>query len=129
MGQIKIYGHEAFVSEMRDAISDAVHACTVSVLGLPEGKRFHRFFGLKQEDFIHPDDRTEKYLIIEVSMISGRTTETKKDYIRALIRSLNEQCGIPVNDIEITLLESPQENWGIRGLPVDELKLNYKINK
>jgi hypothetical protein len=29
--------------------------------------------------------------------------------------------------IEITLFETPRENWGIRGLPGDELSLNYKV--
>jgi hypothetical protein len=30
------------------------------------------------------------------------------------------------NDIEITIFETPKHNWGIRGLPGDELNLNYK---
>jgi len=129
MGQIKVYGHEAFLSGMKSALSDVIHECTVKVLGLPEAKRFHRFIELKQDDFIHPDDRSEQYLIIEISLISGRTVDTKKSYIRELIRSLNEQCHIPVNDIEITLIESPKENWGIRGVTADELKLGYTIDQ
>jgi len=129
MAQIKIYGRSTFVSELKKSISDAMHECTVNILGLPQEKRFHRFFELKDEDFVHPDDRSGKYLILEISIISGRSKETKKNYIRGLIMVLNEKCSIPVNDIEITLLENPKENWGIRGMPADELKLNYKVEK
>ena len=34
---------------------------------------------------------------------------------------------IDKNDLEITILETPKHNWGIRGLPGDELQLNYKV--
>lgn len=129
MGQVKIYGNKGFLDTARNVISDAIHRCTVEVLGLPPEKRFHRFIGLEQEDFIYPDDRSEHYLIIEVNVIAGRSTETKKAYIRSLISSLSEACNIHVNDIEVTIFESPIEHWGIRGKPADELKLNYKIDK
>jgi hypothetical protein len=36
--------------------------------------------------------------------------------------------GIHKNDVEITIFETPRENWGIRGLPGDELPLNYKVD-
>ncbi|APF21976.1 putative transglutaminase-like protein [Clostridium butyricum] len=32
------------------------------------------------------------------------------------------------NDVEITIFETPNYNWGIRGVPGDELGLNYKVN-
>jgi phenylpyruvate tautomerase PptA (4-oxalocrotonate tautomerase family) len=32
-------------------------------------------------------------------------------------------------DVEITIHESPKENWGIRGKPGDELSLSYKVEK
>ena len=31
-------------------------------------------------------------------------------------------------DIEITIFETPRHNWGIRGLPGDELTLTYNVN-
>ncbi|OAD23186.1 transglutaminase-like protein [Candidatus Thiomargarita nelsonii] len=35
--------------------------------------------------------------------------------------------GIEPQDIEITLFETPMSNWGIQGMPGDELALNYKV--
>lgn len=129
MAQIKIYGHREFLRSERERISDAVHGCSVSALGLPEEKRFHRFIALEVEDFVHPSDRSERYIIVEVLLMSGRTVETRKRYIKELIAVLHEKCGIPVNDIEIVLIESPRENWGIRGQTGDELTLNYRVDR
>ena len=35
---------------------------------------------------------------------------------------------IDLNDVEITIFETPKENWGIRVENADELQLNYKVN-
>ena len=129
MGQIKIYGHRKFLETSKGAISDAIHRCTVGVLGLPKEKRFHRFLPLEAEFFIHPADRSERYIIIEISLMAGRSVETRKEYIKALIETLHGECGILKDDIEITLLESPRENWGLRGFTGDALVLNYTVEK
>nr|WP_240518918.1 tautomerase family protein [Leptolyngbya sp. BC1307] len=35
--------------------------------------------------------------------------------------------GIAVEDIEIAMFELPRHNWGIRGVPGDELVLDYTV--
>jgi 4-oxalocrotonate tautomerase family enzyme len=62
-------------------------------------------------------------------MFEGRTKETKKDFVRAIFKELETGAGIMPQDVEITIHETPRENWGIRGKPGDELVLNYKIEK
>jgi len=34
---------------------------------------------------------------------------------------------IAIADIEIIMFELPKHNWGIRGIPGDELALNYVV--
>jgi hypothetical protein len=39
-------------------------------------------------------------------------------------------CGpldLPVDDLEIVVIESPRESWGIRGVSGDELTLGYTV--
>lgn len=129
MAQIKIYGHAAHLQAHRTAISDAIHACAMAALGLPADKRFHRFIPMAMADFIHPADRSARYTIIEVSLFEGRTVETKKAFIRALFEKFQALDLATPQDLEITLTETPRHNWGIRGLPADELTLNYKVEK
>lgn len=129
MAQIKIYGNAAFFGEFRNLISDLIHSCVVDALALPQDKRFHRFLPLEKGDFIYPPDRSEKYVIIEVSMFEGRTVETKKKLIHLLFSRLSAQVGIRPVDLEITITETPKHNWGIRGLTGDDLNLNYKVEQ
>jgi len=127
MSQIKIYGTASFIRNSRSAISDTIHSCIVEALAYPSDKRAHRFFPLEPDDFIYPPGRSEKYIIIEISMFEGRTVETKKKLINLLFSRLSEQVGIAPMDVEITITETPKYNWGIRGMIGDELKLNYKV--
>ena len=128
MSQIKIYGHREAIGEHRAALSEAIHRAVVEALGFPPDKRFHRFIALEADSFIHPADRSSNYVIIEISMFEGRSAETKRNLIRTLFSSIHQSCGIEPQDVEITIFETPKSNWGIRGMPGDELMLNYKVN-
>ena len=95
---------------------------------MPKDKRAHRLIALAKEDFMMPEGRTEAYTSIEISMIEGRTSETKKKLIRLLFDRIQEQVGISHMDLEICIYESPACNWGFRGMHGDEIQLNYEIN-
>ncbi len=127
MAQITIYGLRATIDQHRTALSQAIHHSLIEALGLPPDKRFQRFIALDPADFLFPADRSAHYTIIEISMFEGRATETKKALIRTLYERIQRDCGIAPQDIEITVFETPKSNWGIRGLPGDELTLNYKV--
>ncbi len=127
MAQVKIYGLKEFVVKVRTQLSSAIHESLQAVFGLPKNKRFHRYILLDKDNFMYPSDRTDNYIIIELSLFEGRTVETKKNLIRMLYLKINEQTGISHQDIEITIFETPRTNWGIRGVPADELALDYKV--
>ena len=128
MAQFKIYGHEQFLRSSAEAISKAIHRASVESLGLPVEKRFHRLLPLEPWQFIAPADRSEKYLIIEVMMFEGRPEETVKAFYKQLLSNLEIDCGVMAQDIELVITESPRKNWLIRGLPADELQLNYRVD-
>ncbi len=127
MAQIKVYGLHEYLNACRQDLSNAIHAAAMDALALPESKRFHRFIGLDAADFIHPGDRGRHYTIIEISMFEGRSVEARKALIRGLFTRLEAECGIAPHDVEITIVETPRHNWGIRGFPADELTLDYTV--
>jgi phenylpyruvate tautomerase PptA (4-oxalocrotonate tautomerase family) len=127
MAQFKIYGHRSYLEASHAAISDVVHGAAVRALKLPADKCFHRFIALESWQMVAPSDRSECYLIIEVVMFTGRSVEVRKDLARALMDDLSRCLELHPNDIEVTILESPRENWGIRGQHGDELALSYKV--
>jgi phenylpyruvate tautomerase PptA (4-oxalocrotonate tautomerase family) len=129
MAQVVIYSHRENLTGRKEAISDVLHGCVTSALGLPQDKRFHRFISLDQDDFVHPADRSSRYTILEISMFEGRSGETKKLLIKSLFSRFEQDLGITPQDLEITIHETPKANWGIRGKPGDELALSYKVGK
>lgn len=127
MAQVKIYALASALTGQRERVSSTVHSCLVDAFALPENKRFHRFFPLEPENFIFPAGRSERYTVLEIHMFEGRSAEAKKRLIRLLFERFTAELGYDVNDLELTLLETPQENWGIRGLLGDELGLSYEV--
>ncbi|WP_169082056.1 tautomerase family protein [Paenibacillus sp. PL91] len=128
MAQVKIYGLKQSLNPIKARFSEIVHSCVVEAFKFPADKKFHRFFPMDSEDFYYAPGRTEAYTIIEISIFEGRSADSKKQFIRLLFENLNNQLNISPQDIEITIFETPKSNWGIRGLPGDELQLNYKVN-
>lgn len=126
MAQVKVYGRRDVWAGRQREISDLLHECVRKAWKLPEGKRFHRFLLLDADDLVCPQ-RGPGYLIIEVVCFTGRTDDAKRDLIRAVYGLLPEALGLGAGDIEITIIEMPQVNWGIRGVPADELTLSYKV--
>lgn len=128
MPQIKIYGLQNNIEPKRAALSAAIHEALMEAIGTPEVKRFQRFFMLSAGNFIFPSDRSNNYTIIEIIMFEGRSIEVKKNLIRLLYFKIEQATDIIPQDLEITILETPKCNWGIRGIPGDELKLNYQVD-
>ena len=128
MAQIKVYGVAEQLIPKREQLSQVIHTCVMDALGLPIDKRAHRFFPLEKENFLMPGGRSAAYTILEITMIKGRSAETRKRLIRLLFDQIKTQVGIDPVDLEICILESEACNWGFRGMHGDEVVLNYEIN-
>ena len=128
MPQVKVYALRDNIAAKGSAFSDAIHAALMEAIGTPEAKRFQRFVVLDPVDFIFPGDRTNNYTIIEISMFEGRSVAAKKNLIRLLYQKIASATDITPQDLEITIFETPQCNWGIRGIAGDELKLGYRVD-
>src|SRR5262245_19866890 len=128
MAQVKVYGLAERLRPIRAALSDAIHGCVVEALDYPPDKRFHRFFPLEAEDFVHPDDRGAAYTIVEISMFEGRSVEARKRLVGLLFERLQRESGLRPTALEITSTETPRHNWGMRGRSGDELALGYRVD-
>jgi phenylpyruvate tautomerase PptA (4-oxalocrotonate tautomerase family) len=111
-------------------VSEVIHACVVEALHFPRDKRAHRFFPMDRSDFYIPSGqgRTEAYTIIEIGMFEGRSVQARKRLIHLLFERLHADVGIAPADLEITITETPRQNWGFRGRSGDEVGLDYKVD-
>jgi hypothetical protein len=121
MVQVKVYGLGDRLTPKIRLMSDTIHTCLMEVIAVAPEKRFHRFIALEPEAFIYPGDRSKNYTILEILMFEGRTAVTKRQLIRLLFERFEQDLQIAPLDLEITLIETPNVNWGVRGLPGDEL--------
>ena len=127
MGQVKIYGLRSRLQPIRERLSEVLHQCVVDAFQYPANKKAHRFFYLEPGDFYYPEGRSEKYTIIEILLFEGRSVSAKKALYQHIFRSFEQELHISPNDVEITLIETPMDNWGIRGKAGDELVLGYQV--
>ncbi|MGB3572534.1 MAG: tautomerase family protein [Phormidesmis sp.] len=128
MVQVKVTGYAQQLNPIKAQLSDIIHSCLQEAFGIPENKRFQRFFPLASDDFYYPTDRSDKYTIIEIVMFEGRSVPTKKKLTRLLLERIPQTLGISVEDIEIAMFDLPKHNWGIRGVPGDEVVLKYSVD-
>ena len=126
---IVIYGIDEKLNPIKARLSDVIHGCMQSVLGMPEDKRAHRFVPMAREDFYYPGGRSDAYTVIEINMMAGRQAATQKKLIKALFREIERQLLIDPADVEITISEQPPHCWGFRGMTGDEAAdLKYRVN-
>jgi phenylpyruvate tautomerase PptA (4-oxalocrotonate tautomerase family) len=126
---IVIYGIKEHLNPIKAQLSEVIHGCMQSVLGMPEDKRAHRFIPMEAEDFYYPGGRTSAYTVIEINMMQGRTPETQKTLIKELFKKIESVIGISPVDVEVTIKEQPPHCWGFRGMTGDEVRdLKYSVN-
>jgi phenylpyruvate tautomerase PptA (4-oxalocrotonate tautomerase family) len=100
--------------------------CLIDCLGLPNDDRNIRL--LEYPDYAFSMKKPYE-IIIEISMFSGRTNETKKKVFQTIVNRLQDSLNIPKETIFILLNTQPQENWGVRGgIPANEVNLDFKVN-
>lgn len=126
---IVIYGIREKLNPIKSQLSEVIHSCMQSILGMPEDKRAHRFIPMEKEDFYYPGGRSDAYTVIEINMMAGREVETQKKLIKSIFKEIEHQLSIPPVDIEIVIKEQAPHQWGFRGMTGDEANdLKYKVN-
>jgi len=128
MSQVKIYGLERSLKNIKVKLSAIVHDTIVKELSFPKEKKYHRFIAFESEDMLFPNSKSMNYTIIEIMMMEGREVETKKRLIAALFANIHLGLNILKTDIEICIIESPPCNWGFSGMNGEDIQLNYKVN-
>lgn len=128
MPQAKIYGIRENLIPIRDAVSEAVNEAIADAFKFPRERRLQRFFPMDRADFIYPpSERSERYIIIEISTFEGRSKETLKDVVRQIVRRVNGATGIDMRDIDVIITQQPKHAWGLMGENGDEAKLSYRV--
>jgi len=115
MPLVRIDLPEGTPTDHRDAITDVIYGALTGVAGVPANDKFMVVSEHKRENLVmdptYVVERTERALIIQITLNAGRTTEVKKNLYRAIADGLHERIGLRTEDVFINLVEVPKENW------------------
>jgi phenylpyruvate tautomerase PptA (4-oxalocrotonate tautomerase family) len=107
---------------------DIVHSSLVDAFKLPRNDRIQRICEFDDESFEFPADRTNKFTIIEITILPGRSFEAKKTLYQLIFGKL-KAIGYQDNDAAIVLTEPELNNWGVcGGYPASEINIGFNLN-
>lgn len=103
-------------SEYKKTVLDCIHVGLIESIGIEDWDRFQRIVEIPKEDFETAPEKTDNFMIIELTLFPGRTKEQKGDAIKAITSRLWDSLGIAPTDVFIVISEPPLENWGMGGI-------------
>ncbi len=100
----------------RAAIGEGIHRAMVDTIDVPAEDRFQIFSEHGTDELIYDPgylgiDRGEGFLVIQITLNTGRTLEKKRMLYRRIVDNLGGDPRVRGEDILITLTEVPKENW------------------
>ena len=97
-------------------IGDVVYQTMVDVLKVPKDDRFQAISEHPERSLIADENylgvkRTKDCVFIQITLNVGRSVEQKKAFYRAVANGLHCRVGLRTEDVFISLVEVPKENW------------------
>jgi phenylpyruvate tautomerase PptA (4-oxalocrotonate tautomerase family) len=127
MPLVKIETRKPWNASQKKEIMEAIHSSMREALKIPENDRDIRFHEYHPEDFQVSPEKTENYILVEITLFAGRSLQTKKALYQGIVTQLGK-AGIRPGDVFIVLHDVPLENWGIRGgIPASEVDLGFNV--
>jgi len=107
---------EGHSSDELDAISIAVHDAMVELLDVPERDHFqiiteHAPSAFRFDRHYLDIDRSNKFVLIRITLASGRTGTAKQAFYARLAALLAERVGLRAEDLAVVLTENTREDW------------------
>jgi 4-oxalocrotonate tautomerase len=100
----------------RSAVGEGIHRAMVETIDVPPDDRFQIFSEHPQGSLIYDAaylgiQRGEGFLVVQITLNTGRTLEKKRALYRRIAENLARDPGVRGEDILVNLVEVPKENW------------------
>ena len=115
MPLVKINMLKGKTAEYKKTVFDCVHQGLMEGLCISDWDRFQRIVEFDRADFEAPAEKSDNFMIIELTIFPGRTKEQKKSDIESITAKLVAALSIVPEDVFIIITEPPLENWGMAG--------------
>jgi 4-oxalocrotonate tautomerase len=98
-------------------VSEAVYNAMVDVANVPPNDKFQVINRHGVDEMIYPEQGylglryTRDLIIIQVTWVSGRSTEVKKKFFQRIADEIHEKGGVRREDVWINLVDTAREDW------------------
>ena len=116
MPLVRVSLREGKSASYRAAIGEAIHQAMVETINVPADDRFQTFTehpsgGLVYDKKYLGIERTDGVVFIQITLNTGRSLDQKRALYRALAEKLARDPGLRKEDLLVSLVEVPKENW------------------
>ena len=116
MPLVRIDLHQGTSPAYRKAIADGVHAALIDAIAIPPDDRFQVINEHGGDNLIYDPQymgihRSEKVVLIQITLSVGRKPGQKRALFRRIVELLAKSPGIRPEDIFVNLVEVAWENW------------------
>lgn len=127
MPYVRIETRHGWLGQRSAELFDAIDGALVAVLGVPPGDSLLRLHCHADGMIRLPQGSDPRFVLLEVSLFSGRSLVTKRALYRALTDAV-AALGVPPEAVTVVLNEVALDNWGIRnGQPASEVAFDFAI--
>ena len=116
MPLVRISLREGTSVQYRQALADGVHQAMVEAIEIPAQDRFqiiteHPAGGLIYDPSYLGIERSEKIVLVQITLSGGRKPAQKKKLYQRMAEILAKNPGLRQQDLFINLVEVAWENW------------------
>jgi 4-oxalocrotonate tautomerase len=104
-------------NELIRIVSEAVYRAMVEVANVPAHDKFQVINRHAADEMIYPQEGylglnyTPGLIMIQVTWVSGRSTDVKKKFYRQIADEIHEKGGVRKQDVWINLVDTAREDW------------------
>ena len=107
---------EGKTPDYRAQLGEIVYQAMLDCLNVPKDDRFqviteHSQDGLRFDRNYLGIHRSDDCIFLQITLNSGRTTEMKQRFYKAVADGLNQKLQLRREDVLISLVEVSKENW------------------
>jgi 4-oxalocrotonate tautomerase len=116
MPMTQIYLCSGKPSSYRRAVADGIQKALTDAISVPAEERFQVIVELNRENFLFDPgfrniSRSQDFMIILITLKSGRSDALKRVLYQAIIRELSRNPGVRSEDVMIVLRENGSADW------------------
>lgn len=112
--------HHSTTAADRSAIVQGIHQALIEAIGMPEDELFNMVGSYQPQDFFFSKTfngyaRSERPVVIEITMRRGRSDAMKKELYRLIALKLHTDAQVDPSDVFIFVHENDYSDWSVGG--------------